>query len=124
MSAAPRVPRVDGGPSDARPVAYFCAEFGIHESLRVYSGGLGILAGDHLKSASDLNLPMVAVGLFYRMGYVKQRLTASGEQISSEWENDPRSLPMDLVQDEHGKPLEIVLQLPSSSLVLRAWKVA
>jgi phosphorylase/glycogen(starch) synthase len=110
---------------DARhPVAYFCAEFGIHESLRVYSGGLGILAGDHLKSASDLNLPMVAVGLFYRMGYVKQRLTASGEQISSESENDPRSLPMDLVLDEHGKPLEIVLQLPSSSLVLRAWKVA
>ena len=55
--------------SPSHPVAYFCAEYGVHESLRVYSGGLGILAGDHLKSASDLNLPLIAVGLFYRMGY-------------------------------------------------------
>ncbi len=106
-----------------KPVAYFCAEFGLHESLRIYSGGLGILAGDHLKSASDLNLPLVAVGLFYRMGYVKQRMTASGDQINSEAENDPRNLPMELVLDEQGQPLEITLQLPSSNLVLRAWKV-
>src|SRR5262245_12931349 len=56
------------------PVAYFCAEFGVHNSLPLYSGGLGILAGDHLKSASDLNLPLVAVGLFYRFGYFRQRL--------------------------------------------------
>jgi starch phosphorylase len=105
------------------PVAYFCAEFGIHESLRVYSGGLGILAGDHLKSASDLALPLVAVGLFYRTGYVRQRMTAAGEQIHSEAENDPRNLAVDLVLDEQKKPLEITLQLPSSNLVLRAWKV-
>lgn len=107
-----------------KPVAYFCAEFGLHESLRIYSGGLGILAGDHLKSASDVGLPLIAVGLFYRMGYVKQRLTAAGDQINSEAENDPRNLPMELVLDEQGKPLEVTLQLPSSNLVLRAWRVA
>ena len=56
------------------PVAYFCAEFGVHNSLPLYSGGLGILAGDHLKSASDLNLPLVAIGLFYRFGYFRQRM--------------------------------------------------
>lgn len=105
------------------PVAYFCAEFGLHESVRIYSGGLGILAGDHLKSASDLGLPLVAVGLFYRMGYVKQRMTAAGDQINSEAENDPRDMPLELVLDESGAPLEITLQLPSSSLVLRAWKI-
>jgi len=105
------------------PVAYFCAEFGLHESLRVYSGGLGILAGDHLKSASDIGLPLVAIGLFYRMGYVRQRTTAAGEQIHSEAENDPRNLPLELVLDERGRPLEIQLQLPSSELVLRAWRV-
>ncbi len=109
--------------SSEHPVAYFCAEFGLHESLRIYSGGLGILAGDHLKSASDLALPLVAVGLYYRMGYVKQRMTAAGDQINSEAENDPRDMPLELVLDEHGAPLEITLQLPSSSLVLRAWKV-
>ena len=115
----------DGRALDGKkPVAYFCAEFGIHESLRIYSGGLGILAGDHLKSASDIGLPLIAVGLFYRTGYVKQRLTAAGDQINSEAENDPRNLPMELVLDETGKPLEITLQLPSSNLVLRAWKVA
>src|SRR6185436_5274489 len=65
--------------SAEHPVAYFCAEFGIHESLKVYSGGLGILAGDHLKSASDMGLPLVAVGLFYRNGYISQRLTSTGE---------------------------------------------
>ena len=105
------------------PIAYFCAEFGIHESLKIYSGGLGILAGDHLKSASDLNLPLVAVGLFYCRGYIAQKLTAAGEQISTEAENDPRNLPLELVLDDEKKPLEIELSLPSSRLLLRAWKV-
>ena len=116
---------VEGGSISARhPVAYFCAEFGVHESLRIYSGGLGILAGDHLKSASDLALPLVGVGLFYRMGYVRQRLTAAGEQVAHEVENDPRDLAVEAVLDEEGRPLEIELELPSSSLRLRAWKVA
>jgi phosphorylase/glycogen(starch) synthase len=125
---AERRNRSEPGPrialSPKHPVAYFCAEFGIHESLKMYSGGLGILAGDHLKSASDMNLPLVAVGLFYRSGYITQRLTSAGEQISSTAENDPRNLPLELVLDEEGKPLEVDLQLPSSRLILRAWRVA
>ena len=63
-----------------QPVAYFSAEFGIHESLPIYSGGLGVLAGDHIKSASDLGVPLVGVGLFYGQGYFRQRLDASGWQ--------------------------------------------
>ena len=61
-----------------RPVAYFSAEFGLHESLPIYSGGLGVLAGDHIKSASDLDIPLVAIGLFYGHGYFRQRLDSSG----------------------------------------------
>ncbi|MEK7735055.1 MAG: DUF3417 domain-containing protein, partial [Pseudomonadota bacterium] len=63
-------------------VAYFCAEFGLHESVQIYSGGLGILAGDHCKAASDLNLPFVAVGLLYRQGYFTQTIDAHGQQIA------------------------------------------
>ncbi len=110
--------------STRHPVGYFSAEFGVHESLRIYSGGLGILAGDHLKSASDLNLPLVGVGLFYRFGYFQQKVTASGEQLHVEVENDTRNLPVEPVLDEDGRTLEIRLQMPSSELVLRAWRVA
>ena len=110
--------------SAQHPVAYFSAEFGLHESLRIYSGGLGILAGDHLKSASDINLPLIGIGLFYRSGYFEQRLTAGGEQMHGEVENDPRNLPLEPVLDENQRPLHVRLQLPSSELVLRAWKVA
>src|SRR6267142_3194491 len=77
------------GPLRVRPVAYFSAEFGIHESLPIYSGGLGVLAGDHLKSASDLGLPLVAVGLLYRNGYFQQRLDRLGWQEETYQETDP-----------------------------------
>jgi phosphorylase/glycogen(starch) synthase len=109
--------------SDKNPVAYFCAEFGLHESLKVYSGGLGILAGDHLKSASDLRMPLVAVGLFYRNGYLRQKVTSAGDQLALEAGNDPRSLAVELVRNPRGEPLEVVLELPSSQLHLRAWRV-
>jgi phosphorylase/glycogen(starch) synthase len=115
-----------GGPdlalSNEHPVAYFSAEFGIHESLPIYGGGLGILAGDHLKSASDLGLPLVGVGLFYRMGYVQQRLTVSGEQTEVDHENDPAALPLECVRTAEGAPLEIQIQLPGRALFLRAWR--
>src|SRR4029078_7754944 len=75
-------------------VAYFSAEFGLDESLPIYSGGLGILAGDHLKSASDLGIPLVAVGLFYREGYFRQQLDESDGQGERYPENDPSLLPM------------------------------
>jgi phosphorylase/glycogen(starch) synthase len=110
-------------PRPEAPVAYFCAEYGIHESLRIYSGGLGILAGDHVKSASDLNLPLVAVGLFYRMGYTSQRISPDGEQLHVDIENDPNALPMEQLRDEQGQPLELTLQLPGRPLTLHAWRV-
>ncbi|MEQ8763267.1 MAG: alpha-glucan family phosphorylase [Planctomycetota bacterium] len=109
-------------PSD-RPVAYFCAEYGLHESLPIYSGGLGLLAGDHLKAASDLGLPLVAVGLFYRHGYFTQRVTARGEQLAIPAENDPNRLPLTLVRDAEGLPLEVQVNLPGRPLRLRAWRV-
>src|SRR6476620_4501637 len=73
-------PSYQGKVTNEHPAAYFCAEFGIHNSLPIYSGGLGILAGDHLKSSSDLNVPLVAVGLLYRYGYFRQRIAHNGWQ--------------------------------------------
>jgi len=111
-------------PIDRRhPIAYFCAEFGVHESLALYSGGLGILAGDHVKSASDLNLPLVGVGLFYRKGYFRQQLTAAGDQIALEEVNDPRDMPVSEVKDGEGRPLRVEIGLPGRRLLLGAWKV-
>jgi len=106
-----------------RPVAYFSAEFGIHESLRIYSGGLGVLSGDHLKSASDLGLPLVGVGLFYGKGYMKQRLTADGEQLALDHQNDPRDLPLEVVRTPEGEELELKIGMPGRTLYLRAWRV-
>ncbi|MDA1264587.1 MAG: alpha-glucan family phosphorylase [Planctomycetota bacterium] len=114
-------PHTDPELGTSNPVAYFCAEYGIHESLPIYSGGLGILSGDHLKAASDLGLPLIAVGLFYRKGYGGQRLTIDGEQETYEVDNDPRNLALTPVRDASGEPLTVRLQLPSSELVLRAW---
>src|SRR5713226_4082625 len=87
------------------PVAYFCAEYGIHDSLPLYSGGLGILAGDHLKSASDLNLPLFAVGLLYGFGYFHQRLRGDGWQEESYRETDAADLPLNLVKDAEQRPI-------------------
>ena len=78
----------------ARPVAYFSAEFGLHESMPIYSGGLGILAGDHLKSASDLGIPLVGIGLYYDQGYFRQRLDRDGWQHEEYIDVDHRLLPM------------------------------
>ncbi len=108
--------------SAEHPVAYFSAEYGIHESLRIYSGGLGVLSGDHLKSASDLGLPLVAVGLFYGKGYMTQRLTAEGGQIALDVDNGPRDLALEAVRTPDGEPLEIRLRLPGREMFLRAWR--
>lgn len=91
-------------PLRVRPVAYFSAEFGLHESIPIYSGGLGILAGDHLKSASDLGLPLIGVGLLYAQGYFNQRLDAEGWQRESYFETDIDKLPLERLLDEEGKP--------------------
>lgn len=108
---------------DKHPIAYFCFEFGVHESLRIYSGGLGLLAGDHLKSASDLDLPLVGMGLFYHGGYVMQRLSPSGEQLSLEAPNDPTQLPLTLMRDAEGVPIEIEVPLSESVVRLRVWRL-
>ncbi len=105
-----------------RPVAYFSAEFALHESLPIYSGGLGVLAGDHLKSASDLRLPLVGIGLMYGRGYLRQRLSPAGEQIAQEVEHDPATLALEPVLDAFGKPLEFALPLPGNEVVVRAWR--
>ncbi len=92
------------GPLNVRPVAYFSAEFGIHESLPIYGGGLGVLAGDQLKSASDLGVPMVGVGLFYAKGYFSQQVDADGRQQERYFEADVEHLPLDRALGPGGRP--------------------
>src|SRR5260370_30038275 len=96
-----------GSITAAAPVAYFCAEYGIHNSLPLYSGGLGILAGDHLKSASDLNLPLVAVGFLYRFGYFRQRLRGDGWQEEMYRENHADEMSLHSVNNSTDKPLRV-----------------
>ena len=93
-----------------RPVAYFSAEFGLHESLPIYSGGLGILAGDHIKSASDLDIPLVGVGLFYGQGYFLQRLDENGWQREEYLETDVNQLPMQPAIGVNGEPVVVEIR--------------
>lgn len=103
-------------------IAYFSMEFGVAEVLPNYSGGLGILAGDHLKSASDLGLPLIAVGLYYRSGYFRQSLTADGWQQENYPSLDPQGLPLRLLTDATGDPVLVELALPDSArLRARIW---
>jgi len=105
----------------AFPVAYFAAEFGIHESLPIYSGGLGVLAGDHLKSASDLDVPLVGVGLFYAQGYFTQEIDKNGWQTERYPESDVAKLPLDRVAGPEGRPLRVAVQTRSSEISLGIW---
>ncbi|MDT7687639.1 MAG: glycogen phosphorylase [Acidobacteriota bacterium] len=105
------------------PVAYFCAEFGVHHSLPLYSGGLGILAGDHLKSASDLGLPLVAVGLLYHHGYFRQHLRRDGWQEEGYNQINVGDLPMQLVHDKDGEPIIIELFVRGRTVRVQAWRV-
>lgn len=109
--------------SDETPVrvAYFSMEFGLSETLPVYSGGLGMLAGDHLKTASDLGLPLVAIGLLYQQGYFRQSLDARGEQLAFYPFNDPLWLPVIPLRNAAGEWLCIDLELPGRTLILRTW---
>ncbi len=114
-------PQKDVGISTDHPVVYFCAEYGIHNSLPLYSGGLGVLAGDHLKSASDLQIPLIAVGLLYRYGYFRQHLTRDGWQEERYGETDPTKLPLTLVHQD-GKPLLIDLLIRERSVHAQVWR--
>jgi starch phosphorylase len=104
------------------PVAYICAEYGVHESLPIYSGGLGVLAGDTLKEASDRGLPFVAVGLLYRRGYFRQRLDASGRQVEYWIESDPQRMPMARVTSS-GAPLELSIDVYGRATRFHVWRV-
>ena len=104
-------------------IAYFSAEFGIHECLPIYAGGLGILAGDHLKSASDLGVPIVAVGLLYQKGYFRQYLNADGWQQEQYTENDFYHMPLELVRKKSGRGLTISVQYPQRCVLAQIWQV-
>jgi starch phosphorylase len=106
-----------------RPVAFLCAEYGVHVSLPVYSGGLGALAGDLLKEASDRAVPLVAVGLMYRKGYFRQRIDASGWQHEYWVDTDPDRLPAALVTGPDSAPLTITVPIGSGDVVARIWRV-
>jgi glycogen phosphorylase len=103
------------------PIAYFCAEYGIHESLGIYSGGLGVLAGDHMKSASDMALPFIGVGLLYRKGYFRQQIDADGHQEHNYPDYDLARLPLARVQDRNGVPLSVTVELPGRDLSVAVW---
>ncbi|WP_165066997.1 alpha-glucan family phosphorylase [Paludisphaera rhizosphaerae] len=107
----------------ARPVAYFSAEFGLHESLPIYSGGLGVLAGDHLKSASDLGIPLIGVGLLYNQGYFRQSLDANGWQQESYLNTDVEKLPIEPAVAADGSPLRVAVETTNGTLHAKVWRV-
>ncbi len=113
----------DAHPDSDTLIAYFSMEYGLAEALPLYSGGLGVLAGDYLKAASDLGVPLVAVGLLYQEGYFRQMLDARGRQIEVYPYNAPTSLPITPVRDSNGGWLGVPIQLPGRVLVLRVWQV-
>ncbi len=105
------------------PVAYFSAEFGLHESLPIYSGGLGVLAGDHIKSSSDLDIPLVGIGLFYPQGYFRQHLDLSGWQREEYLETDVTQLPMEAAIGKDGRPVLVPIETRSGNLQAKVWRV-
>jgi starch phosphorylase len=105
------------------PVAYFSAEFGLHESIPIYSGGLGILAGDHIKSASDLDIPLVGIGLFYGQGYFRQRLDRDGWQQEEYIQNDVNQQPMEPAIGANGEPVSVQIETRTGCIRARVWRV-
>ena len=104
-------------------IAYFSAEYGLDQILSIYSGGLGILSGDHLKSASDLGIPLVAVGLLYKNGYFHQKINGNGEQETEYKKLDISSLPIKPAKDEEGKDLILFVKLPKRRMYLKVWQI-
>ena len=104
-------------------IAYFSAEYGLDQTLAIYSGGLGILSGDHLKSASDLGVPLVAIGLLYKKGYFNQKINGNGIQETEYNDIDIENLPIESVKDSEGKDVLVALHFPKKKLYLKAWKV-
>ena len=110
-------------PTSGKLVAYLSAEYGLADCLPIYSGGLGVLSGDHLKSSSDCNIPLVGVGLLYQRGYFRQFLNSDGLQQEHNPLNDFFSLPVRPVRDENGRDLKVSVSLPSGRVWIRVWKM-
>jgi len=108
---------------NGRPIAYFSMEYGLHETLPIYSGGLGVLAGDHLKEASDLGLLITGVGLMYAQGYFSQRITEDGWQEALNKMLDFNSLPVLPVVDENGDRLTVEVEFPNHTVELGLWEI-
>jgi starch phosphorylase len=106
-----------------RPVAYFSAEFGLHESIPIYSGGLGVLAGDHIKSASDLGIPLIGIGLFYGQGYFRQRLDRNGWQQEEYLETEVAHVPMEVAIGQNGEPVAVQIETRSGPIRARVWRL-
>jgi starch phosphorylase len=106
-----------------QPIAYFSMEYGLHEIIPIYAGGLGVLSGDHVKEASDLGLPFVAVGIFYSEGYFTQHITEDGWQEARFIKRDLKDLPVMPVLDQSNKPVTITVGLPGRRLIARLWEV-
>ena len=102
-------------------VAYFCAEYGFYESLPIYSGGLGILAGDHCKAASDMGIPFIAIGLLYRQGYFMQTIDAQGRQIAHYNPTDFNDLPITPALDQNGREILIQVAFPGRMVSIKVW---
>jgi starch phosphorylase len=122
LRRASLAPRAGDDAQLSRPVAYFSLEFALGEAIPLYAGGLGVLAGDHLKAASDLAVPLVAVGLLYQEGYFRQRFDAAGRQEELYPYNDPVTLPIQPTLAPSGEWLTVPVQLPGRTLHLRAWR--
>lgn len=112
-----------GASDDNGLIAYFSMEYGLHKSLKIYSGGLGVLAGDYLKQASDSASNMAAVGLLYRYGYFKQEISQFGDQLSQKVPQKFTHLPLEPVRDKNGDWVTVSIELPGRTLVAKAWKV-
>jgi len=110
-------------PDDGPHIAYFSAEYGLTESLPIYSGGLGILSGDHIKSSSDLGLPLVAIGLLYRVGYFRQYLNADGWQQELYPENDFYNMPLERILDDSGKHVTITVETAERPVIAQIWRL-
>jgi len=113
--------RTHAGVLGSRPVAYFSLEFGVHESVPIYSGGLGVLSGDHIKSASGMGIPLVAIGLFYDQGYFKQHLDLDGYQREEYLNTKVENLPMEPACGPDGKPITIEIQTRNRPLLAKVW---
>lgn len=111
----------ESGVLGSKPVAYFSAEFGIHESVPIYSGGLGVLSGDHIKSASGLDVPLVAIGLFYDQGYFKQHLDSNGMQMEEYVDTKVETQPMEPALDKAGKPIMVAVDTLDGQLLAKVW---